>query len=326
MFDFIMVPLGQFLNLIYSTIAGYNYGWTIIFFTIIVRLALMPLTYKQQVSSIEMQRIQPYVKDLQAKYKNDKEKLNVEMMALYKEHGVNPVGSCLPTIIQLPIIIILYQIITRPLSYLLHFPGDVITKIQDFLQVGSANYAEIVAVNLVTPTTATQIDGLGTGVANAGNQLLQMNQGLNFFGLKLGIIPTYDFGKMAADPGVYVPLFLLCIVSVVLTFFSAKLSMASMKKNAGHHKKDEAEVIEVSRNKKTKVRAVQPEKKDPTKAMSNSMLYMGPLITLFIVFTVPAGVMLYWTAGYVLMIIQQLVINRILRNKKVKENANGKMY
>jgi YidC/Oxa1 family membrane protein insertase len=118
MFDFIMVPLGQFLNLIYSTIAGYNYGWTIIFFTIIVRLALMPLTYKQQVSSIEMQRIQPYVKDLQAKYKNDKEKLNVEMMALYKEHGVNPVGSCLPTIIQLPIIIILYQIITRPLSYL----------------------------------------------------------------------------------------------------------------------------------------------------------------------------------------------------------------
>lgn len=322
MFDFIMVPLGQFLNLIYSTIAGYNYGWTIIIFTIIIRVAMMPLTYRQQVSSIEMQRINPYVKELQAKYKNDKEKLNVEMMALYKEHNVNPVGSCLPMLIQLPIMLILYQIIIRPMAYLLQFPNEVIWRIQEVLGVGPA-YPEITAVNLVTPDTISQIDALQTGISNVGEKLLQMNQGLNFFGLKLGVTPTYDFGKIAEDPALYLPLLLLCIVSVVLTFFSSKLSMASMKKNAAPHQKKD-EVIEVPRNKKTKVRTAQPEKKDPTKAMSNSMMYIGPIMTLIIAFTVPAGVMLYWAAGYAIMIIQQLIINRMIFNKKVRDSANVK--
>lgn len=95
-----------------------NYGVAIILLTIAVRILLLPLSIKQTRSMREMQRIQPEVKKIQAKNKGDRQKMNEEMMALYKEHGVNPFGGCLPLLMQFPVFIALYNLISKPLAYM----------------------------------------------------------------------------------------------------------------------------------------------------------------------------------------------------------------
>jgi YidC/Oxa1 family membrane protein insertase len=88
-----------------------SWGWAIIILTIIVRLILMPLTFKQFRSAQAMQKLQPKIKELQRKYKNDKRKLQEETMKLYQEYRVNPFASCLPLLLQMPIFISLYYAI-----------------------------------------------------------------------------------------------------------------------------------------------------------------------------------------------------------------------
>lgn len=89
----------------------HNYGIAIILMTVLIRVILYPLMQKQMVSMREMQKIQPLMKAVQDKYKNDKERLNKELMALYKEHKVNPMSGCLPLLIQMPILILLFQVL-----------------------------------------------------------------------------------------------------------------------------------------------------------------------------------------------------------------------
>lgn len=88
-----------------------DWGVAIIVLTVVIRLALMPLTIKQTKSMYELQRIQPKIKELQEKYKNDKEKQQEELMKFYSENKVNPFGGCLPMLVQMPFFIALYQVI-----------------------------------------------------------------------------------------------------------------------------------------------------------------------------------------------------------------------
>lgn len=97
------------LNL-FQTVTG-SYGLAIIMLTITVRLLMYPLSNKQMVSMTQMQKIQPRLKMLQDKYANDKERLNKEMMQLYKEYNINPFAGCLPLIVQLPIMILLFRVL-----------------------------------------------------------------------------------------------------------------------------------------------------------------------------------------------------------------------
>lgn len=89
----------------------HNYGWAVIVLTALVRMFLWPLSRRQTKSMLAMQKINPQLKELQAKYKDQPEKMNQEMMTLYREHGVNPLGGCLPMLIQLPIIWALFSIL-----------------------------------------------------------------------------------------------------------------------------------------------------------------------------------------------------------------------
>jgi YidC/Oxa1 family membrane protein insertase len=107
--DGIREGMGYILAFFYSIVP--NVGFAIIMLTIVVRLILFPLTAKQAKSMIAMQRAQPEIKKLQAKYKNDKQKLNEEMMKFYKENSINPLGGCLPLLAQTPIFIALYQML-----------------------------------------------------------------------------------------------------------------------------------------------------------------------------------------------------------------------
>jgi len=107
--DPLYTALGWVMALLYSVIP--SYGIAIILLTVVVRLVLYPLTVKQTKSMQAMQRLQPEIKRLQAKYKNDRQKLNEEMMAFYKENKVNPLSGCLPLVLQLPLFIVLYRLI-----------------------------------------------------------------------------------------------------------------------------------------------------------------------------------------------------------------------
>ena len=113
----ILNPMMNALLWIYDLLAN-NFGLAIIVFTVLVRLITYPLTAQQMKSTQKMQEFQKSKEwqDVQTKYKGDKEKLSAEQMKLYREMGVNPLGSCLPTIIQFPIIIGLYQSIMRALA------------------------------------------------------------------------------------------------------------------------------------------------------------------------------------------------------------------
>ncbi len=109
MLDPIIEFLGAILSFLYQIFP--NVGLAIILLTVLVNLAMFPLTLKQTRSMKAMQEIQPLVKDLQKKYKDDRQQLNEEMVALYKEKGVNPAAGCLPMIIQLPIWFSLFRLL-----------------------------------------------------------------------------------------------------------------------------------------------------------------------------------------------------------------------
>lgn len=111
---------GKLLGLIYSVVA--DYGLSIILFTLFVKFLLMPLSIAQINSTKNMSKIQPEIKKLQEKYKNDKETLNIKTMELYKEYKINPLAGCLPLLIQLPIIFGLFAALRDPAKYV--FAGD----------------------------------------------------------------------------------------------------------------------------------------------------------------------------------------------------------
>src|SRR5688572_13259588 len=115
MWDFIINPFVTTLTFLYSVLAQ-NVVLSIIVFTVLVRLITYPLTMQQQRSTKAMQQLQPELKKLQEKYKNDKEKLAQEQMQLYRQFGINPLGGCLPMVVQLPVMLGLYQAIIFALA------------------------------------------------------------------------------------------------------------------------------------------------------------------------------------------------------------------
>lgn len=180
----ILNPMLNILLLIYSYL-GRNFGVAIILFTILIRLLIYPLTAKQMKSAQAMQELQKSKKwqEIQKKFKDDREKLAQEQMKLYKEMGVNPFGSCLPTLIQFPIIIGLYQAIIRALA---------VTPIQ-LLDLARHVYPFVNAPALIP----------------LNNRFLWMDLSL----------PEKDFGLAIA--GVGIPI--LAILVVVTTYLQSKL-------------------------------------------------------------------------------------------------------
>ncbi|WXR62806.1 YidC/Oxa1 family membrane protein insertase [Peptostreptococcaceae bacterium AGR-M142] len=118
--DAISNLLGTLLHIIYNLVN--NYGIAIILFTVVVRLALLPLTFKQTKSMKEMQVIQPKIKEIQEKYKNNKEVLNQKVMEVYQKHNVNPMAGCLPLLVQFPILIGLFRALRDPAKYVFGSP------------------------------------------------------------------------------------------------------------------------------------------------------------------------------------------------------------
>lgn len=162
---FVYDPLYNGLIALYALFG--NLGLAIIALTIIIKLALLGLSKQQISSQKEMQEIQPEIKKLQKKYKDDKEKLAKETMTLYKEHGINPLAGCLPLIIQMIVFITLYRVLINLLqndesvvnSEILYSITPEILKVQPFFAtLNLAEAASLVSISLLLPlaTAAAQ--------------------------------------------------------------------------------------------------------------------------------------------------------------------------
>lgn len=285
MFDFIAGPLGKALYFIYDVLAFRNYGIAIIFFTFFIKIVMMPLTIKQTKSTAKMTEVQPMLQDIQKRYAGDKEKINQETMKLYQEKGVNPMGGCLPLLIQFPILISLFSVITRPLTFMLGKSKEVIEILKTFVsgQLGVVTrYPEIEILNYFQAHTA---DLNLEPVKGLLNQPELIN--FNFLGLNLGLTPTISTEKLfGAEMWTYLPLLLIPILATALTFLSTKLT------------------------------APQPTGGTDKQAGSMKMMqYMGPVITLIFSFQLPAGIGLYWMAQNVFQVLERLAINKFILNK-----------
>ncbi|MBE7054255.1 MAG: YidC/Oxa1 family membrane protein insertase [Ruminococcaceae bacterium] len=284
--DFITIPLGRLLNFIYGFVG--NYGWTLIIFTALVKLILLPLSVKQQKSMIKMQQVQPLLSALQEKYKNDPTKQQEEMMKLYKENNVNPAGGCLPLLIQMPILIALYYAISFPLKFMFGMDPNGITE---------------------------AVKGVGLDPNAVDKSFLQLSaaqkSGLinfNFLGLDLSVKPEI------AKPGI---IWIIPALAGITTYLSSKIT--SMQTNKKDKKEEE--------NKKTQ-RVLNPEAKqqpnsDP-QSMTNSMSIVMPFITVLISFNCAAALGFYWTVSNILSMIQQLYLN-FKYGAKYKEEMQEKV-
>jgi len=113
-FTFIAKPMFQLLQFLHSYIG--NWGWTIVFTTILIKLVLFPLSHKGMVSMNKLKELSPKVKALQEKYKDDKQKASTHMMELYKKEGANPMGGCLPIILQIPVFFAIYRVLLNAIE------------------------------------------------------------------------------------------------------------------------------------------------------------------------------------------------------------------
>lgn len=295
--------IGYFLNIINDFITNGNYGFAIIILTVIIRLLILPLTIKQLKSTTKMQAIQPRLKELQDRYKNDPQKLYEEQAKLYKKENVSMFSGCMPLLIQMPILFSLFYAISQPLKYQFGVLQAHVNKIIEVSgQAVQGAYNELMyIINNPKGIPGAVMEKLPADIAASVQNLSESNGGfnmdMNFFGINLGETP-----KFAVDWLVDVnnwPLILLAISAGLFTWLSMKVSMARV--NNGSNGSGGAE--------------------NQAQQMTGTMNKIMPIMTMYFAFIVPAAMTLYWVVGYIIQIIQQLAINKIYFPKE-KKNDN----
>lgn len=264
-----------------------SYGLAIILLTLAVRIILLPLSIKQTKSMREMQRIQPEVKKIQAKHKGDRQKMNEEMMALYKEHGVNPFGGCAPLLLQFPVLIGLFYVVRTPLSYMGYQHPDPATIPKGIL----AAPADFTARNVSGILETLQSSNLAQNLIDHAVSVYQ------FLGLQLqcsasGILrpPSATTLEQASDAsreltlscgtGVVsaLPYLVLVLLMGVTTWYQQKQMQANQDQSS------------------------------PQAAQMQMFAKIMPVMLMFFAFSFPTGVVLYWLTTNVWTIVQQRIV------------------
>ena len=208
-FNFVITrPLGYILYWCYFVTR--NYGLAILLFTFVTRIILFPLAVKQQKSSAEMVRLQPKLSTLQKKHSKDKQKLQEEQMKLYQEEGYNPLGGCLPMLVQMPILFGLYNVIYRPYTFILGLSTDTINRLMSALKVGASRQSEINLAHAIM-INPDKIVGIMPHTL--------FNLKFDFLGLDLTKTPTMT--------SIYILIPIVCYASsVISTWMSMKMTQA----------------------------------------------------------------------------------------------------
>ena len=305
--DLITVPFGWLLNQLYGLLG--NYGVAMILFAIIVQLVLLPITAKSKKSMMKMSRLQPRIQEIQRKYADDKQKQNEAIQKLQQEEGASMgCGGCLWSFVPLLILIPLFSVIREPIRYLLgETPEnaalivDTIKAINPELFTGNSYYAQVMAAQNI-PQYAAQLQAAIPGISEA------TLEGINFgfLGINLGGTPVFNVFKWEVWNWANIGLFLIPVLSagsqVLQMFISQKSNDSVITNEKGLQDKETAE-------------------KSQAAQQSKMMMWMMPLMSLWIGFTVPAGLSLYWFVGGVVRTIEDTILTKRYRKIYDAEDA-----
>ena len=289
---------GYLLNFIYNIIG--NYGWSIIVFTIIIKLLMIPLSIKQQKTLKKNNKLQAKMKEIQFKYKNDPERLNQATMQLYKEENVSPFSGCFSAIIQLILIISIFYLVRSPLTYMKKIDSEVVDKYYGILKEeelsASSGYPEIEIIREVETLKTLENEKINQ------DELGKIETNMEFLGLDLGQIPS----KNTSDPKV----FIIPILYVIISFVSMKLTLGEQNNKKS---KEEQNLLNEDNNKpaeNTEVGDMQEVMAQTNKNMS--MIF--PIMYLSVALVAPLGLALYWLVNSIWMIAERLILKKLIKD------------
>ena len=307
--EFIAVPFGYLLDYLYQFTT--NYGLALIIFAIIVRLVLLPISAKSKKSMMKMSRIQPRIQELQKKYENDKQKQQEAIQQLQKEEGATMgCGGCLWSFVPLLILLPLYQVIRQPLVYMLHETAENAQAIIDAIKAadgsifGKNNYYDQLTVARHMPDFLNAIKEAGISFANERTAL---GLNFNFLGIDLGQQPVFNiFGPDWKWDWNHIGAFIIPLLSggsqVLSMHLSQKANNSVITDENGVEDKEAAE-------------------KSQAAQQSKMMMWMFPLMSLWIGFTVPAALSLYWFIGGVVAMVENEILTKHYRKIYDAEDA-----
>lgn len=297
---FITRPLGYIISTIYNLVQ--NYGLTIILFTIIVKLIILPLQIKSQKAMKKQQKIQPIIVELQKKYANDQQRLQTEMMKVYKENDVSMTGGCLPLLIQMPILFGLYKVIQRPLTYIkgIDFTDTaVLDNVKLIVSEVTEKFPEAIG-NLANSTIEQLTNHYQIQLTTWSDLLgktaeLGWDVNFNFLGLDLSKVPSASIAPIMAADFSNLSTVLLVLIPA-LAIFTTWLSMKQTQSATSSQNNSSAN--------------------DTAQSMSKSMTTMMPIMTGFFTFTLPSGIGIYWIISSITQMLQYYFLNKYLDNRE----------
>ena len=290
----ILTPFAWLLMLFYDF--SQNYGIALILFALVIKLVLFPFNLKGKKSMIQMNLLSSKMQQLQKQYGKDRERYNLEIQKLYEKEKVNPMSGCLWSFIPIIFLMVLYGIIREPLTYLMNVPADMIETVAEITGVAnSGTYPQIAMLKAIAdPAMLEQVKAALGESAGAG--LFSMN--VEFLGINLANIPQLNFWSNGMNWG-SVGLFLLPLVSVGTSLLSMYVSMKTNQMNRGG------------------------EQNDQMAKTNRTMMIFMPIMSLWIGFTVPAGLSIYWIAQYIFSIFQELICGRLLKKDYERARAEA---
>ncbi len=285
MMNFISIPFGWIMNFCYNIVQ--NYGIALILFTLITKILLFPLSVKQHKSTARMAVLNPKLAAIRKKYGNNKEKINQETMQLYADENINPMGGCLPVLIQMPILLGLYGVIYAPLTHVLRIKDDIITKAINIIKDGGETFKAIVNnPSFKSRPELYVVDAVKNNpdAFNAlGSDAIQKIEGFNntFLGINLGDIPSFTWNILILIP------ILSFATNILLTIYTQHKS----KQN-------------------------NPSAQQMGMGI-NTVLFIMPVISAIFTFQFPAGVGVYWIFSTVFSLLQTILLYKIYNPKRV---------
>ena len=307
MLSFFADIFGYVLNFVYNIVQ--NYGIAIIIFSILVKIAMLPITIKQQKTLKKSTKIQAKMKEIQFKYKNNPEMLNQATLELYKSENMSPFSGCLSAIVQLILLFAVFYLVRSPLTYMKKAEPEVIDKYYKILQENnlSTNSAypeieiirELDNIRSLKKTENTNSEGENENNSNSeikDEELDSLNINMDFLGLDLAQVPTKSSDWKA---------YIIPIAYVIVSVISMKVATASSK--------PKKKVVE---NSDEKSLAKPEEEFDPMAQMNKNMNLMMPIMYLAVALIAPLGLALYWLVNSLLMIADRLILNKLLKDEE----------
>ena len=305
--DIITVPFGWLLAQLYHLTN--NYGVAMILFAILVQLILMPINAKSKKSMMKMSRLTPRIQDIQARYANDPQKQNEMMQKLYQDEGVSMGGGCVWSLIPMLILFPLFAVIRQPITYILLESEEITSQIISVIKTAAPDifssnsyYDQVIAAQAI-PQFANELRAAIPGISEFA--LTGIN--FNFLGINLGMIPQFNiFSANWAWDWAHIGAFLIPMVSagsqVLQMWISQKTNDSVITDEKGVQDKETAKNSQQNQSMKV-------------------MMWMMPLMSLWIGFTVAAGLSLYWFVGGVVRMISDPIMTNHYRKIYDAEDA-----